>query len=200
MSALSESRGWKLVAPHCDIEERVHCVPPSAQVRGLWYKGMLVVLGQMGKLDEYCEYFPDDHWSMLSYYPLSSYMLRVAVAGALIASPSDLHRGMHEAMRLNATAFASTILGRALFRILAKDPIRLTEQAMAARRQGMSYGEWSIASRGPRHVETIYRSEYIWIESAIAGSAVGTFEACGLVAKVETRLEDRFNGSTLITW
>jgi len=200
VSATDDSRAWKLVAPHCDIEERVRCVPPSAQVRGLWYKAMLGVLRQSDKLEEYREYFPDDRWSMLSYYPLTSYMLRVAVAGAIISSPSELHQGMHHAMRLNSTTFASTILGRALFRILAKDPIRLTEQAMAARRQAMSYGEWSIVSRGPRHIETLYRGEYLWIESAIAGAAVGTFDACNLVATVETRLDDRFNGSTLITW
>ncbi len=197
---MSDSRAWKLVAPHCDIEDRVRSVPPSAQVRGLWYQGMMGVLKQSGKLDEYHEYFPNDRWSLLTYYPLPSYMLRVAVAGAIIASPSELHRGMHQAMRLNSTAFASTVLGRALFRILAKDPVRLTEQAMAARRQAMSYGDWSILSRGPRHVETVYRSEYLWIESAIAGAAVGTFDACNLVATVTTQLDDRFNGSTLITW
>lgn len=161
---------------------------------------MFGALKQVGKLEEYREYFPDDRWSMLTYYPLASFMLRVAVAGAIMASPFEIHHGMHQAMRLNATTFASTVLGRALFRILAKDPIRLTEQAMAARRQAMSYGEWSIVSRGPRHIETAYRSEYLWIESAIAGSAVGTFDACNLVATVETRLDDRFNGSTLITW
>ena len=137
---------------------------------------------------------------MLTYYPLSGYLLRLAVAGAIIASPSELHLGMYQAARRNSTMFASTVLGRALFRILAKDPIRLTEQAMAARRQAMNYGEWSIISRGPRHVETMYRSEYIWIESSVAGAAVGTFDACNLEATVHTQLEDRFNGSTLITW
>ena len=71
---------------------------------------------------------------------------------------------------------------------------------MAAHRQAANYGEWSIVSRGPRHVETIYRTEYVWLESAIAGAAVGTFDACNLVASVKTQLDDRFNGSTLITW
>lgn len=200
MSAISDSRAWKLVAPHCDIEERLHFVPPSAQVRGLWHQAVLGVLKHAGKAEEYDEYFPREKWSMLSYYPLSGYMLRLAVAGALIASPAELHQGMHQAMRRNSTTFASTVLGRALFRILARDPIRLTEQAMAAHRQATNYSEWTIHSRGPRHIETIYRSEYVWIDSAIAGAAVGTFDACNLVATVETKLEDRFNGSTLITW
>jgi hypothetical protein len=46
----------------------------------------------------------------------------------------------------------------------------------------------------------IYREEYLWIESAIAGAAQGTFEACGLSPTLETRLQDRFNGSTVVRW
>jgi uncharacterized protein (TIGR02265 family) len=196
----TDSRAWKLVVPHCDIEERFRLVPPSAQVRGLWHRAILGVLKQSGKVEEYQEYFPNEHWSMLTYYPLTGYMLRLAVAGAIIASPSELHDGMHQAMRLNATTFASTLLGRTLLRILDKDPIRLSEQAMAARRQATNYGEWSISSRGPQHIEIIFRSEYVWIESAIAGAAAGTYEPCRPKATVQTQLDDRFNGSTLITW
>lgn len=175
-------------------------MPPSAQARGLWYQSILGVLKQAGKLEEYQEYFPEDRWSMLSYYPLTGILLRLAVAGAIMATPSEIQRGMHQVFRQNSTTFASTVLGRALFKILAKDPIRLTEQAMAARRQATNYGEWSIVSRGPRHIETLYRAEYVWIESAIAGAAVGTFDACNLVANVTTQLEDQFTGTTLITW
>jgi len=49
-------------------------------------------------------------------------------------------------------------------------------------------------------VEMVYREEYLWIESAIAGGAVGAFEACGVEAKLETKLLNRFDGSTMITW
>jgi uncharacterized protein (TIGR02265 family) len=175
-------------------------VPPSAQIRGLYHRSVLNVLQQEGKQAEYQEYFPKESWSTLTLYPLTGYMLRLAVAGALLASPETLHAGMHRAMRLNAVAFAASLLGRTLLRILARDPVRLTEQAMAARRQSVNYGDWSIGSRGPRFIETVYRSEYVWIESAIAGSAVGTFEACQITANIQTQLTDRFNGSTLISW
>lgn len=188
------------MASHCDIEERVRLVPPSAHIRGLYHRSVLNVLKQVGKLDNYLEYFPADQWSALSFYPLTGYMLRLAVAGALIATPETLHSGMHQAMRQNSITFASSLIGRTLLRILARDPVRLTEQAMAARRQSVNYGEWSIGSRGPRFIETVYRTEYVWIDSAIAGSAVGTFEACHINASIQTQLTDRFNGSTLISW
>jgi uncharacterized protein (TIGR02265 family) len=175
-------------------------VPPSAQLRGLWHRAILGVLKQSGKLAEYLEYFPSERWSALTYYPLTDYMLRLAVAGAIIASPAEIHQGMHEALRLNAATFGASLLGRTMLRILAKDPIRLAEQGMAARRQATNYGEWLITSRGPHHVEITYRSEYVWIESAITGAAAGTYEPCRPKTTVRTQLVDRFNGSTMITW
>jgi uncharacterized protein (TIGR02265 family) len=196
----TDSRAYKLVAPHCDIEERLRAVPPSAQLRGLYHRSVINMLKQEGKFDAYREYFPDEHWSAMTLYPVGGYLLRLAVAGAILATPDTLHAGMHQAARLNAITVASSLLGRALIRILAKDPVRLTEQGMAAKRQSTTYGEWKIVARGSRFVETIYRTEYIWLDSAIAGSAAGTFEACKINATVQTTLTDRFNGSALVSW
>lgn len=166
----------------------------------MWHRSVLAALKQYGKLEEYLDYFPNERWSTLTFYPLSVFMLRLAVAGAVIASPSKIHEGMFQAFRLNSTTFAASVLGRVLLRMLDSDPVRLTEQAMVARRQSTNYGEWKIVSRGPHHVEAVYRSEYVWIDSAIAGSAAGTFEACAINATVRTKPQDRFNGSTLVTW
>ncbi|MCA9646952.1 MAG: DUF2378 family protein, partial [Myxococcales bacterium] len=96
--------------------------------------------------------------------------------------------------------FASTLMGRALLRLLARDPVRLTEQAVAARRQMANYGDWRMVRHGPHDIEKVYRDEYTWLESAIAGAAVGSFEACDVEPRVETLLKDRYNGSTRIRW
>src|SRR5512145_2034485 len=118
----TDSRAWKLVAPHCDIEDRIHHVPSSAKLRGMWHRSVLAALRQSGKLEEYVDYFPNERWSMLTFYPVSEFMLRLAVAGAVIASPSKIHEGMFQAFRLNSTTFAQSVLGRTLIRILARDP------------------------------------------------------------------------------
>ena len=49
-------------------------------------------------------------------------------------------------------------------------------------------------------VQMVYRGEYMWIESAIAGAPAGTFESCGVTADVRTALEDKYNGVTSIRW
>jgi len=76
----------------------------------------------------------------------------------------------------------------------------LTEQGLAARRQTYRYGHWRIVRHGPRCIEMVYKEEYVWIESAIAGGAVGAFEACGVRADLRTELGGRFDGSTRISW
>lgn len=195
-----DSRAWKLVSPHCDIEERIRLVPRAAKIRGLFLKSVLKVLESEAKLDAYREYFPRDDWSSLPFYPLTDFLLRLAVAGAVLATPETVHLGMHQAMRQNARAFANSLIGRALLQGLDRHPIRLTEQGMAARRLSTNYGIWRITAREPRSVEVHHASEYVWIDSAVAGAAAGTYEACGLEVAVETKLVDRFNGSTRVTW
>ncbi len=189
-----------LVAPHCDIEERLTLVPATARLRGLYFKSVHEALERAGKIEKYRQYFPNDRHSAIPYYPLADYMLRVAVAGALYASPERIHEGMFDIARGNATAFTSSLLGRAMLRLLARDPVRVSEQGLAARRQSWAYGHWELIRHTPRYIEMVYRDEYQWIESLVAGAAQGTFEACGLSPKLETRLLDRFNGSTHIRW
>ena len=188
------------VAPHCDLIERLEAVPPSALVRGLYLKSLASVLERAGKSELYERYFAGESWSALRMYPLRDYMVRLAVAGAALRGPAHVHAGMHDIWRTNATTFAGSLLGRTMLRFLSKDPVRLTEQALAARRQTFQYGHWSIARHGPRCIEMVYREEYVWIDSAIAGGAVGAFEACGILAELRTKLVNRFDGSTLISW
>jgi uncharacterized protein (TIGR02265 family) len=196
----SVERAIQLVAPHCDIVSRLEVVPPSARVRGLYLRSFETVLQRAGCAQLYREYFEGERWSPIRMYPLRDYMIRLAVAGASLRSPERVHDGMHDVWRTNATTFAASLLGRTMLRLLSNDPVRLTEQGLAARRQTYQYGHWEIVRHGARAVEMVYREEYLWIESAIAGGAVGAFEACGIEANLETKLLNRFDGSTMITW
>ena len=194
------TRAVEWIGGYCDIEQRLAEVPPSARVRGLYFGNVLRVLRQLGRLSAYQEFFPDERWSALRWYPVNDYLVRLGLAGAVLGSPRDIHDGMRRISRQNVTAFTSSLLGRMMLKILSKDPVRLTEQGIAARRQSMNYGHWRIARRELHELEVEYRSEYIWIESAIAGAAEGTFEICGTTATVQTVLDDRYNGSTFVRW
>jgi uncharacterized protein (TIGR02265 family) len=193
-------RAIQWVAPYCDIVERLELVPPSASVRGLYLRNIEAQLAKRGVIDAYRNYFPDDRYASLSFYPASEFLIRQACAGALVASPKRIHEGMFLVAKGNATTFMETLLGRIMLRILSKDPVRVSEQGLAARRQSFTYGHWEIRRHTERAIEMVYQNEYWWIESAVAGAAQGTFEACGCNAELETKLIDRFNGSTFIRW
>jgi uncharacterized protein (TIGR02265 family) len=195
-----EARAVALVAAHCDIEERLPLVPPSACVRGIYLNSVEKQVAALGQLEAYRDYFPGDHFGSLSFYPLSAYLVRIACAGALVASPERVHEGMLLLGKGNAVAFIESLLGRLLLRVLSGDPLRLMEQAMAGRRQSTNYGHWGVIRLGDRSCEVRYVEEYTWIESAVAGAGLGTFEACGLNVKMENRLVDRFNGSSFYKW
>ncbi|HEY1533764.1 MAG TPA: TIGR02265 family protein, partial [Polyangiaceae bacterium] len=189
-----------VVAPHCDIVERLQALPPSARVRGLYLRSLEAVTLRAGRAALYREYFGGERWSPIRMYPLRDYMIRLALAGASLRSPAHVHDGMHDVWRTNATTFTGSLLGRTMLRVLANDPVRLTEQGLAARRQTFQYGHWELVHHGPRSIEMVYREEYLWIESAVAGGAVGAFEACGIQVQLHTKLNNRFEGSTTITW
>jgi uncharacterized protein (TIGR02265 family) len=194
------SRALAWVGGYCDLEQRLAEMPPSARIRGLYFTNVLRVLRQAGRLEAYQEFFRDERWSALRWYSLSDYLVRLGLAGAVLSGPAAVHAGMRKISQRNVTEFHESLLGRMLLRILSKDPLRLAEQAVAGRRQSVNYGEWRILRRNSRELEIEYRSEYIWIESAITGAAEGTFAICDLDAKVETVLESRYDGSTFIRW
>jgi uncharacterized protein (TIGR02265 family) len=196
----SIDRAIELVAPYCDIVDRLKVVPPSAQTRGVWIRNVEKQVERRGVLTAYRQYFPHDRYGALPHYPLSDFLIRLACAGALVASPEHVHDGMFLITKGNAESFMETILGRIMLRVLSRDPVRLLEQGMAARRQGFTYGHWELRRHSEREVEVVHQNEYWWIESGVAGAAAGMFEACNIVAQTETKLIDRFNGSTFCRW
>lgn len=188
------------IASHCDIVDRLARIPLTARVRGLLFHAIEQEVDRRGKLGAYREIFPATRFSAVPFYPLGDYLVRLACAGAVVTSPADVHEGMKLVSRGNAVAFAQSLIGRALIRLLSRDPVRLTEQGMAAQRQMASYGRWEIVRRDPREIEVRFREEYVWIESALVGSALGTYESCGITPQVRVELTDRFNGAHVISW
>jgi len=194
------SRAFELVRPHCDIAVRLQAVPPSASLRGLYFRNLETQVERAGRLDVYRSYFPDDHHGRLPYYPLTDYLLRLACAGAVLESPARLHDGMFSIARSYSTTFAESLLGRTLIRLLSRDPVRLSEQGIAAKRQTANYRHWQIVRHEPNVIEMRYEDEFQWIESVMAGAAQGTFDACGIAAKLETSMRSPYNGSTFVRW
>jgi uncharacterized protein (TIGR02265 family) len=187
------------VSQHCDIEERLAVIPPSARWRGLYFHAINTVLSRAGKLEEYQRVMPGSH-SALRWYPAGELLQRVAVAGAILRSPEEVHAGMHAIGHDNAIAFSESLLGRSLIRLLSRDPYRLLEQGVSGRRQTATYGRWSLEQTGERSAVMHFEQEYCWLESYIVGAGQGTFESVGVEASFEVQLDDPYNGRHIIHW
>jgi uncharacterized protein (TIGR02265 family) len=184
---------------HCDIVERLPLVPPSAKVRGLYFRSIDRVLGDAGRRERFAALFPERFAAVL-WHPAADFLVRLAVGGALLAGPAKIHEGMFQIGRANAVAFAESLLGRTLLRLLDRDPKRLLRQAIAGRRQSYSYGHWDLEFPAEREAIVTMAEEYLYIESYLLGAAQGTFDAVGVPLRTEIVLKDRFNGQHILRW
>ena len=183
----------------CDLAERLPLVPPSAQSRGLYVMGVDRALARAGALDRFKALFPQ-RLRAIGWYPTSDWLVRCAVGGALLAGPEKIHEGMLEIGLGNAVAFADSLLGRALIRLLDRDPRRLLKQALAGRRFGSGYGHWELEFLSEREAVIKMTDEYSYIDSYLLGAARGTFDAIGVPVRAEAVLQSRFNGKHVLSW
>ena len=183
----------------CDLAERLPLVPPSAKSRGMYFVGIERALARGGSLDRFKALFPRRP-SVMRWYPTSDFLARLAVGGALLAGPERVHEGMTEIGRGNAAAFAESLLGRLLIRILDRDPKRLLKQGIAGRRQSSNYGRWELEYPSEREAVVTMTEEYAYIESYLLGAAQGTFDAIGVPVRAQAILTGRFNGSQVLRW
>jgi uncharacterized protein (TIGR02265 family) len=201
LESYDASRAIDFLSPHCDLVERLQAVPPSARIRGVWFQIFLNELRERNLLHRYEEYFPNERWTALQFYWVGDYLVRIALAGAVLAGSADrLHDGMFELNRCNAKRFADTLLGRTLFRLLSNDPRRLLQQGMASRRQTMNYGRWLVSFPTPNQAHVTFEEEYIWIDPNLVGATTGTFDAVNMPVLVTATIDSKFNGSIRADW
>jgi uncharacterized protein (TIGR02265 family) len=184
---------------HCDLDARLKSVPASAQLRGLYFKNTIAVMKKENLLDEYSGLFPETY-SAVRWYPVSDFLQRLAVAGALLEGPENVHHGMLQIGRHNAAAFAKSLLGQTVLKLLSRDPQKILKQACAGRRQSCRYGRWEVEFPEPNMAVMHMFEEYLWIESNVLGAAEGTLEGTGCTFDVRYEVDSAFQGRHILKW
>jgi len=187
------------VCQHCDLRERLAVMPPSAKSRGLYFRSIETVLERANLGRRYHDLFPE-HFAASMWHPSAEFLVRLAVGASLLTSAEHVHEGMFEIGRRNAVAFAESLLGRVMLRLLSRDPHKLLKQAVAGRRQSASFGTWEVTFPTNRSAVISMQQEYMYIESYLLGAAKGTFDAIALPVKTEVVLQDRFTGQHILHW
>jgi uncharacterized protein (TIGR02265 family) len=186
---------------YCDISERLTLVPPSAKMRGLYFRSIEAVLTRAGggRIELYHAMFPE-RFSAVPWYPTADFLKRLVAGAAVLTSPERVHEGMFEIGRRNAIAVSESLIGRAMLRLLSRDPQKLLLQGQAGRRQSTGYGTWSIVFPEERTAVMSMVEEYLYIESYLLGAAQGTFDAINMPVRTEVVLADRFTGKHILKW
>jgi uncharacterized protein (TIGR02265 family) len=187
------------VRGYCDVVDRIKRVPPGTAVRGIALHALERRLQDADKLDPFHALFPT-RYNAIQWIPMDEFLVRLVVGGALLRGPADVHGGMYEIGRANATTFAASLVGQLLLRGLAKDPRLALIQGQAGRRQMAQGGFWTLTFLGAREACVQMVDEFLYIESYMLGAAYGTFEAIQVPAQIEVELEDPFHGRHLIRW
>jgi len=182
-----------------DLEERLRLVPPSASLRGLYFRNTLAVLRSAGLLEQYQQFYPESH-SAVRFYPIADFLERASVAAAILRGPENVDEGLREIGRRNVLAFAESLIGRTALRLLAPDPVTLLRQACAGRRQSCRYGRWEVTFPEPGMAVMHMFEEYLWIESNVLGAAEGTLEAIGRKVSIQVELDSKFKGRHILRW
>lgn len=194
------ARVLEVVGPYCDLESRVEAVPPSAALRGVYLRGVERALEREGKLAAYHEVFGQERTAPLRYYALSDYLIRAAMAGAILRGPERVHEGLFEVGRYNATSVTESLIGRSVIRLLSRDPRRLCQQGVAGRRLTCAYGHWELEFPSERSAVMHFVEEYCWIESLLLGAAQGTFDMIDPPVRIEVQIDGPFEGSHRVFW
>lgn len=184
---------------HFDLGARLPLIPPSARLRGLYFRSIESALKEAGKLSTFEGMYPV-RVSTLGWASTGEFLERLAVGAALLCGPALVGEGMWRIGHRNAVEFAESLLGRMIFRLLSRDPHKLLQQGIAGRRQTVNSGLWEITFPVPCEAVVTIREEYTPIDSYCLGAAVGTFDAIGIPVKAECVLEDRFNGRHSLRW
>ena len=187
------------VSQHCDLRERLLLVPPSAVIRGQYFRGIEAELSEAGKAARYRALFPERR-AALSWYPMHDFLQHVTVGAAILRSPERVHDGMFQLGRGCAKLFTEGVLGRLMLRLLSREPTRVLRQAIAGRRQSAKPARWELSFPEERTAVMSLIEEYGYIESYLFGAAHGTFEMIQVPVRIECVLEDRFSGKHIFRW
>lgn len=196
---VTREQALEAIAPHCDFKQRLAAMPPSAKIRGAFFHSIDRVLTAAGHFEPFEAMFPSRATSVL-WYPMSDFLEQLLIGGSMLTGPERVHEGMLEIGRRNAVEVSSSLFGRALLRLLSRDPRKLLMQGAAVRRQCNNVGVWELTFPDERSALVVAKEEYLYFDSYLLGAAYGTFDTLDLPVKIECVMDDPYNGRHILRW
>jgi len=191
----------RLVRDQLGLAERLHAVPLSATVRGVWFSMAPDYVKTLGRTEAMVWQTAVPHRRRMPFlsYSLREFLEEQATAAAIV-NPNDPAEGIRLIWRQAATMYVSTPFGRSLVRLLKPNPLRFMTWLTNNHDHFCNYGQWRLVQHRPNYVTMEMENEYIWLESAHRGGAEGALLACGVTGTVEVERSGPYDGRLHIRW
>lgn len=189
-------------AAHCDVVDRLEKVRDDQRVRGVWFAMLRDELRRRGP-EVYGEFEREVglHEAVtFKMYPVSDYIRRLVVAGALVASPDRVHEGMYDLHRSSVNYFARSVLGRAVVSLVKPTPLAFLEQVQRSRSLIASFGAQRVTAVSPRCIRVHHVDDPVYVESAQLGGLQSVFDVCGVEARIRVEMRTPFDGVLTAEW
>jgi uncharacterized protein (TIGR02265 family) len=181
---------------YSDLKWRLDNVPDSAACRGVYLNALDRMAGEFGPpvSGAYRDYFNLYTFSAIKLYPVKDYLTRLVKLAQINYGGPNIYKGIFEIQARMPLAWTKTLLGRAFMGIIGRDYRAALSMLKASINKSINYGTFDLIDAGPDSYLAQFRSEYVYIEHAMAGGLVGLARACGVEVKLDIRLKDPFNG------
>lgn len=132
-------------------------------------------------------------------YPARDFIREQATAAVLI-EPEDPARALFE-MWLSTPSLSPLIKADRFVRyLMGNDPAHALRWLERNRGMMCDYGLWRLEELGPKRFVFHIADEWVWIDSAHRGGAVGTLERCGVVGSVTAEMVSEYDGKLHFSW
>lgn len=177
-----------------DLQEHLRSVPADATVKGMFLSSTVEAVRDSGG-----GLLTSEKFTAFRDYPLSR-TLELLVEGAPLVYPDlPLRDGMRRLARPAFPVFAGSLVGRAVFAAVGRDPRSVLGLASRAWRHATNTGK--LESEPQDENTTLVRvCEFHLTEAVAVGIAEGVLEACGRRGRVARRMQSPTEGDFLIRW
>jgi uncharacterized protein (TIGR02265 family) len=177
---------------------RIENTPDWAACRGVYFNMLQDRANALGPevADRYRRAHPIARFNPVRMYPLRDYLVRIADVAEL--AYGDVNRGMFEIQAGVFPSFRQSILGRAWFAVFGLDLESILSQMCRTLPSVINCGTAELI-RDQGDIIVRFRSQYVPIDTALAGAVMGVVRTCKRDLTLTVRLEDPFNGDVILS-
>ena len=183
-----------------DLLWRLQQILPEAACRGVFFNMLDERARELGPTTQknYRAFFTTYKFSAFRLYPVKDYLTRMVKLSQIHFGGPNIYRGIYEIQAQAYPSWRRTLLGAASFAVLGNDFDRILRLVILQMPRVVNYMTATMTSPTPLTYDVTFKTEYVYIEHAMAGALDGLARSCGMTPKISVHLDGPFDGTVHI--